>query len=356
MTRIASVALLLIISFLKPLLIVGQSDPNLLRLTESFAHPPGDSRIMVRWWWFGPAVTKSEIARELEEMKSAGIGGVEIATLYPLALDDAQTGFHNFAFLSDEHIDALRFAAEEAKELGLRVDVTIGSGWPFGGPHIQVTQAAGAMRVESVEIPASSKAIAIPGIATGERLEAVFLAPGSREAPGLRDAKQVQHPVIQNDRLQISAELSAFRVALFFISSRTGMTVKRPAIGAEGFVLDHYDQTAIEAHLHAVGDRLMEGFRDHPPYAVFSDSLEDYGSDWTPDLLKEFQRRRWYELTPHLPALIGDAGPDTAGIRHDWGKTLTELANDHYLKPLHAWATQHHTLLRSQTYGYPPVT
>jgi len=355
-TRIASVALLLIISFLKPLLIVGQSDPNLLRLTESFAHPPGDSRIMVRWWWFGPAVTKSEIARELEEMKSAGIGGVEIATLYPLALDDAQTGFHNFAFLSDEHIDALRFAAEEAKELGLRVDVTIGSGWPFGGPHIQVTQAAGAMRVESVEIPASSKSIAIPGIATGERLEAVFLAPGSREAPGLRDAKQVQHPVIQNDRLQISAELSAFRVALFFISSRTGMTVKRPAIGAEGFVLDHYDQTAIEAHLHAVGDRLMEGFRDHPPYAVFSDSLEDYGSDWTPDLLKEFQRRRWYELTPHLPALIGDAGPDTAGIRHDWGKTLTELANDHYLKPLHAWATQHHTLLRSQTYGYPPVT
>ena len=34
--------------------------------------------------------------------------------------------------------------------------------------------------------------------------------------------------------------------------------MKRPAIGAEGFVLDHYDQTAIEAHLHAVGDRLME--------------------------------------------------------------------------------------------------
>ena len=34
------------------------------------------------------------------------------------------------------------------------------------------------------------------------------------------------------------------------------MTVKRPAVGAEGFVLDHYDRSAIETHLHAVGDRL----------------------------------------------------------------------------------------------------
>jgi glycosyl hydrolase family 106( putative alpha-L-rhamnosidase) len=354
LTRIACAALF--ISILKMPVVVAQSDPNLIRLTESFAHPPGDSRIMVRWWWFGPAATKSEIKEELEEMKDAGIGGVEIATLYPLASDDPQTGFHNFAFLSDEHIAALRFAVEEAKKLGLRVDITLGSGWPFGGPHIPVTQAAGAMRVESIEIPAGSKSIAVPSIATGERLEAVFLAPGLRSALVLRDARQIQDPVVENGRLHISSEQSAPCVAVFFISSRTGMTVKRPAIGAEGFVLDHYDQTAIETHLHAVGDRLMDAFSDHPPYAVFSDSLEDYGSDWTPDLLKEFQRRRGYDLTPHLPALIGDAGPDTAAIRHDWGKTLTELANDYYLKPLHAWATQHHTLLRSQTYGYPPVT
>lgn len=84
---------------------------------------------MVRWWWFGPAVTKLEIQRELEQMKEAGIGGVEIAMLYPLALDDARAGFRNLPFLSDQHIEALRFAAEEARKLGLRVDITLGSGW-----------------------------------------------------------------------------------------------------------------------------------------------------------------------------------------------------------------------------------
>lgn len=345
-----------LLSVLQTSLCLAQADPDLSRLRNSFAHPPDDSRIMMRWWWFGPAVTKPEIQRELERMKSEGIGGVEIATLYPLALDDPQSGFHNMTFLSDEHLDALRYAASEARKLGLRVDITLASGWPFGGSHIPVTQAAGAMRVETVEIPAGAKSIAIPSITTGERLEAVFVVPGSRDALDIQAGNQIREPAIEHGRLQISSQLNGSNVAVFFISSHTGMTVKRPAVGAEGFVLDHYDKNAIETHLHAIGDRLIEAFGDHPPYAVFSDSLEDDASDWTPDLLEEFQRRRGYDLTPHLLALIGDVGPDTAAIRHDWGKTLTKLADENYLQPLHEWARQHHTLFRSQTYGSPPVT
>src|SRR4029077_5674678 len=102
-----------------------------------------------------------EIQQELEQMKAAGIGGVEIATLYPLSLDDPATGFRNLPYLSNEHIDALRFAAAEARKLGLRVDITLGSGWPFGGPHIPINQAAGEMRVRAVAIPAVAKSVAI---------------------------------------------------------------------------------------------------------------------------------------------------------------------------------------------------
>ena len=110
--------------------------------------------------------------------------------------------------------------------------------------------------------------------------------------------------------------------------------MKRAAVGAEGFVLDHYDRAAIDNHLKIVGDRLMQAFGANPPYAVFSDSLEVYGSDWTADFLEEFQKRRGYDLTPYLPALAGDIGDKTAAIRHDWGQTLTELANEHYLTPM----------------------
>ena len=119
--------------------VFAQADLGLAQLHESFAHPPPDSRIMMRWWWFGPGVTKTEVQRELEQMKAAGIGGVEIATLYPLQLDDESAGFRNLPYLSDEYLDVLRFANQQAKALGLRVDITLGSGWPFGGPTFRLS-------------------------------------------------------------------------------------------------------------------------------------------------------------------------------------------------------------------------
>jgi hypothetical protein len=40
-------------------------------------------------------------------------------------------------------LDSLKFTAENARELRLRMDLTLGSGWPFGGPRIPITQAGG---------------------------------------------------------------------------------------------------------------------------------------------------------------------------------------------------------------------
>ena len=47
---------------------------------------------MMRWWWFGPAVTKTGLEREMRLMKEGGIGGFEVQPVYPLALDDDATG------------------------------------------------------------------------------------------------------------------------------------------------------------------------------------------------------------------------------------------------------------------------
>src|SRR5579862_662909 len=183
------------------ILLGAQQPESLAQFEQSFANPPDDCRIMMRWWWFGPAVTKPELQRELEQMKAEGIGGVEIATLYPLALDDPQTGFHNQPFLSDEHLDAIRFAAATAKKLGLRVDITLTSGWPFGGPHIPVTQAAGALRLESISVPPGTDSVAVPYLDTGENLITAFLAPIVSGQPSWTEAKQVSK--IVNGRLQI---------------------------------------------------------------------------------------------------------------------------------------------------------
>jgi hypothetical protein len=331
------------------------ADADMETLRRSFENPPDDARIMMRWWWFGPGVTKAEIERELRAMKAGGMGGAEVQPVYPMALDDPETGFHNIRYLSDEFLDVLRFTSEKARELGLRLDLTLGSGWPFGGPHIPVTQAAGMLRCDRVPVPPGASSVRMPYLENGEKLLAVFVARGDARQFAPTGIRQI--PIFKGDwQLVGGASEGEPRVALFFISSRTGQMVKRAAVGAEGYVLDHYDRSAIENHLKNVGDRLMQAFGANPPYAVFSDSLEVFYSDWTPNLLEEFRKRRGYDLMPYLPALIGDIGAQTGAIRHDWGKTLYELADDNYLRPMTEWAHQHGTRFRSQTYGMPPVT
>ena len=315
-------------------LLPAAAPANIAALRQAFERPPDDARIMVRWWWFGPAVVKPELEREMRAMKQGGIGGFEVQPTYPLELD------HNFPYLSNEFLDDLKFTAEKAKEIGLRFQLTLGSGWPFGGPHIPVTEASARLRVEHVAIPAGASSLPLPKLNEGEEFIAAFL-----------DNKQLE---VDGSTVRLPAG-SEGRV-LFFISSRTHQTVKRPAVGAEGWVLDHYSRAAVDTHLTQVGDKLLAAVGKNVPETIFSDSLEVYNADWTPGFLEQFRKLRGYDLTPYLPALAGDIGDKTRAIRHDWGLTLSELCEENYLKPLTAWAHQHGTKFRSQTYGIPPVT
>ena len=318
-------------------------------LWQGFLDPPADARPMVRWWWFGPAVTDSEIDREIAAMQSGGFGGFEVQPVYPLAPDSA--GLRNLPYLSPEFLAALRHAAQTAKVSGMRIDVTLGSGWPFGGPHIPVDQSAANVRMERIAVPAGAAELILPATGPGESLLAAMIGP-ARE--GNADRPLTPLPA---DRIRVAvAPADAPREALVFVAGRTGQQVKRAAVGAEGFVLDHIDPAAITNHLANVGEPLLSAFAGlAPPYAVFSDSLEAYGSSWTGDLPAEFARRRGYDLRAHLPALFLNS-PDAAAVRFDWARTLSELVDERYLAPIDAWAKAHGTRFRAQVYGFPPPT
>src|SRR5438105_10769220 len=88
---------------------------SIAELQRAFEQPPDDARIMMRWWWFGSAVTNLELERELRLMKEGGIGGVEVQAVYPLALDDPGSGFRNLPYLSDDFLASLSFAAQKAR-------------------------------------------------------------------------------------------------------------------------------------------------------------------------------------------------------------------------------------------------
>lgn len=84
------------------------------QIMEMMTNPPDGTRVCTRWWWFGCAVTREEITRELDFMKEAGIGSVELQILYPVEPDDPEKNVKNHFYLSPEYFDYIAFAAEEA--------------------------------------------------------------------------------------------------------------------------------------------------------------------------------------------------------------------------------------------------
>src|SRR4029078_13246616 len=134
---------------------------------QSFVSPPPERRPMMRWWWFGPAVTREEISAEMRRMKEGGLGGFELAVVYPMALDDPASGLRNERYLSPEFLDKVSFAARTARERGLRLDATIGSGWSYGGPYITPELAAARLRSERRESTPQRTAVPPPPPLTG---------------------------------------------------------------------------------------------------------------------------------------------------------------------------------------------
>lgn len=329
-------------------------------LQGAFMTPPDDARPMVRWWWFGPAVVPPQLEREMALMKAGGFGGFEVQPTYPLALDGQYPGLRNIKFLSPEFYRALGFTAAKAKEMGLRMDLTLGSGWPYGGPMFSRKEAAQSIRDGGiVEITPGQREVAAPtptgrGAVADAPVVAALLGPIADPAPG--GGVFVPLPV-KGDVAELPADLRGARQVRFFSYAPANlMQVKRAAYGAEGFIIDHYSPAAIEKFITAIAEPEIAACSPNPPFEVFCDSLEIVGEGWTPGFATEFRRRRGYDLLPLLPALFDASFPNAAEIRGDYGLTLAELFNDVFADRFTRLAHRHGSRFRLQAYGTPPTT
>jgi hypothetical protein len=329
---------------------------SIVQLQNSFDQPPDDARIMVRWWWFGTAVTKPQLEREMNLMKAGGIGGFEVQQTYPLQLDGELPGVTNNKFLSPEHLEALRFTAEKAKELGMRMNLTLGSGWPYGGAQITRSEAAGALHaLTPVNVSPGQTNVDEPahrGSADGE-IVAALLGPVTNAPAGASPYLPLE---ITGGTARLPADLRGAAQVTFYTLGLPGLVyVKRAAYGGEGYIVDHYSPAAIGKFIKEIAEPAIKACGPNPPYSIFCDSLEVAGENWTPNLLAEFQKRRGYDLKPWLPALFNDLGPKTPDIRQDWGQTVTEIFNDYFISAFKRLAAENKTKFRIQAYGTPPT-
>ena len=110
---------------------------------KEFANPQDSTRTKV-WWFHGETETTREgITADLEAYKRGGVGGV-------VYYDQAHgKGENAIPAMSQEWWDMLRFAASEAKRIGLSFEANIANGYVAGGPWI--TPELGMQRLTATE-------------------------------------------------------------------------------------------------------------------------------------------------------------------------------------------------------------
>ena len=260
-------------------------------MAQAWPTPQPEAKAGTRWWWLGSAVDRQNLEWNLDQYARTGIGAVEITPLYGVQGNDK----NNIPFLSPQWMQALKTVEDIAAKKGIEVDMNCGTGWPFGGPHVSLEQAA---------------------------------------------CKAIFKDTVINGNTVYSVEIG-----------RTKQKVKRAAPGGEGWVVDHFDREAVRNYL----DRFERAFAESGvpyPHTFFNDSYEVYKANWTPSLFDEFQKRRGYDLRQKLPELLGVVD-DGNQVLCDYRETLSDLLLENFTQQWVDWAHSHGVKVRNQAHGSP---
>jgi hypothetical protein len=350
---------------------------------EAFVNPSAEFRPFVRWWWNGNCVTEAEILKQLDVMKSAGIGGVEInAIAMPesVPVESLKTR-QCLTWLSPEWNRMVRIAAQGARERGMLADLIVGSGWPFGGRFLPREHQTKRVILSKKELQGPIAFESSLSFLAAERKrgreeadvepELVFLRLVPGDDPEFTVGEDLRSKVDPAGNIRF--EVPPGRFVLYTGFLLTGFTnVKLGAAGSDGPVVDHFNAAAVRSYLQRISDALepsLNGRLGSALRAMFIDSIELDHANWTSDFPAEFRKRRGYDIEPYLPFVLdlhgmgtprpgGSAEPDRLAVsdvilraRYDFCKTLSELFHERFIKTFSTWSKDSGVLARMQAYG-----
>jgi hypothetical protein len=348
-----------------------------------FRNPDAAYRPFVRWWWNGNKVQPGELIRELHLLNDAGIGGVEINPVkFPEYTDDL--GVESLPWLGDEWIDALKTAFDEAKKLGMTCDLIVGSGWPFGGEFLTddergqimvvgVTKLEGPMLYETSVFHLLKDAdplISEPYDGRVPQLLSLRLVPDP--IGGIEDETDLT-ALLQDGRERLQIHIPKGRHALYSLVRINAFGgVINGAPGADGPTLNHLDSEAVGKYLHHMSDAIERRIGALSGYvrALFTDSMELEGANWTSDMAAAFAARRGYDVMPYLPYILfktggmGNVSDYNYGagmspefremierMRFDMETTKAELFLERFTRTYVEWCHKLNVRSRAQAYG-----
>jgi hypothetical protein len=330
------ISLLLLIASCNSNNSIGQKGSLKIELSEQTYKP------WAYWWWMGSSVTKDGIIKNLEEYAKAGMGGLHIIPIYGEKGDE-----ENFIeYLSPQWMEMLAHTVNEARKLGLGIDMTTGTGWPFGGPKIHFEHSAKTFRLLEIDLDTVNNINELTKDIEGAKL--IHLSAQDKNGKYENITESVQ----KNGQIQHAGSLHK---ALALISRPTRQQVKRAAPGAKGLVMDYFNQNALNAYFNKF--QLAFNSTQFPSgkvRAFYNDSYEVYGANFTTNFLEKFKELRSYDLANYLHVIADTTSTETKErIVTDYCETISDLLLSEFTIP---WVKKSHEMgmvTRNQAHGSP---
>lgn len=137
----------------------------------------------------------------------------------------------------------------------------------------------------------------------------------------------------------------------------TGKTNHPATRNGLGLECDKLSREALKNHFENFLGKMISEVgpeADKSLYGTHVDSWEVGSQNWTPKFREEFQKRRHYDPTPYLPAMVGMPVDNTeVSERFLWDvrRTIADLIADNYFGYLDELAHKHGMKLSVQAYG-----
>lgn len=298
-----------------------------------------------RWWWMGNAVDKDNLSILLREYQAAGLGGLEIAPIYGAKGHEERF----LEYLSPEWLEMLHYTVSVADSLGMGIDLTQGTGWPFGGPMVTTDMAA--MRMLVQQHSWSDGQLDQPIQLQDQRAKRFAYKLAHLMAYSEKgEALEITDKVTEDGLLNWGETGNWTLWAIF--QAQTGQLVKRAAPGGQGFTLDHYSADAVRSYL----SHFDQSFADQFPgiRAFYNDSFEVYGADFTAGFFDFFEKKRRYDLKVYLPELFSEEPSLTsARLKSDYRETIHEMLLENFTQQWSNWAHDHGKQTKNQAHGSP---
>ncbi|MCW3111444.1 MAG: glycoside hydrolase family 2 sugar binding protein [Segetibacter sp.] len=305
-----------------------------------------ETKPWTRWWWMGSAVDEKNISSQLSTYRKAGFGGVEVVPIY------GAIGYEKryIPYLSPKWMKMLDHTVKQSAALDMGVYISVGSGWPIGGPQVTAEDAATKLVVQQYGLKAGEtlkEKIIIDDIKQRDVAKlSALMAYGDDGA-----VVEITDKVQADGTLQWTPQKGDRKLFAAFVA-KTKQAVKRAAPGGEGYTLDHFSRTSLTNYFKKWDTAF--GGSSHGVKAFYNDSYEVYNADWTPGFFDEFKKRRGYDLKIYVRELASNEVSDkVARIKSDYRETMSDLMLQNFSETFTKWSHSKKALSLNQAHGSP---